>query len=102
MINDGANFRPDFTPSNILLKVSGLDGLNEEQAVQEVGEPIQVKVTTETGESPTESSAPRYLVSSIDFRKVRLGKIILGITLIPTVWSDLHILRPLALRYISA
>jgi hypothetical protein len=51
--------------------IFGLDGLSEEQVLQEVGEPIQVKVTTETSEWLTEVSAPRYLVRSIDCNKVR-------------------------------
>jgi serine/threonine protein kinase len=71
MINDVSATLLDFTPSNILLRIIGLDGLSEEKVLQEVGEPIQVKVTIDTGECPTKSSAPKYLIRSIDFDKVR-------------------------------
>src|SRR5271154_2554956 len=60
----------DFTPSNILLRISGLDGLTEEQVIQELGEPQQAEVVTESGETPTDPTAPKYLVYPVDFRKV--------------------------------
>ena len=60
----------DFTPANILLGISGLDGLTEKQVVQILGEPEQIEVVTESGESPTEPTAPKYLVRPVDFYKV--------------------------------
>ena len=65
-----SNYSLDFTPANILLGISGLDGLTEEQVFQILGEPKQIEVVTESGKSPTEPTAPKYLVRPVDFYKV--------------------------------
>ena len=38
--------------------------------IQAIGEPILEEVVTESGESPTEPTAPKYLVHPVDFYKV--------------------------------
>jgi serine/threonine-protein kinase SRPK3 len=38
--------------------------------IQALGEPKQVKVMTESGEIPTEPTAPKYLAYPVDFYKV--------------------------------
>ncbi|OJJ31933.1 hypothetical protein ASPWEDRAFT_139290 [Aspergillus wentii DTO 134E9] len=60
----------DFTPSNILLRVSGLDGLPEDRVIQILGQPKTVNVVTSTGEKPSHPSAPQYLVHPVDFQSV--------------------------------
>jgi serine/threonine protein kinase len=50
------------TPSNVLLQISSLDGLPEYDVINLLGEPEKTKVVTESGEPPTEPSAPKYLV----------------------------------------
>lgn len=52
----------DFTPSNILLRTTGLSGLSEHDLIQILGEPRRATVTTMTGVEPTDPSAPKYLV----------------------------------------
>ena len=60
----------DFTPSNILLRTSDLDGLTEKEVIEALGIPKKVKVVTVSGESSTDPAAPRYLVYPVDFYKV--------------------------------
>ena len=67
---DISNSLPDFTPRNVLLRISSLDGLTENQVLKAFGQPIQVKVVTMTGEIPCDSTAPKYLVKPIDFYSV--------------------------------
>ncbi|KAF7159608.1 hypothetical protein CNMCM5623_004988 [Aspergillus felis] len=62
----------DFTPSNILLKVEGLDGLPEDEVLKILGEPVKVEVFTESGKTPSDPTAPRYLVRPVEFRNVPL------------------------------
>jgi len=38
--------------------------------IQELGEPRQAEVVTESGETPTDPTAPKYLVYPVDFRKI--------------------------------
>jgi serine/threonine-protein kinase SRPK3 len=38
--------------------------------IQAIGEPILEEVVTESGESPTEPTAPKYLVHPVDFYEV--------------------------------
>jgi hypothetical protein len=45
---------PDFTPSNILLRMSGLDGLTDDQVLEAFGEPQQEPVLTDSGEIPSD------------------------------------------------
>lgn len=65
-----SNFLPDFTPRNVLLRISSLDGLTEDQLLKVFGQPIQVKVVTTTGETPSDPTAPKYLVKPVDFYSV--------------------------------
>ncbi|EAW11064.1 putative protein kinase [Aspergillus clavatus NRRL 1] len=62
----------DFTPSNILLRVDGLDGLAEHEVFKILGEPLTVKVFTGAGETPSDPTAPQYLVRPVNFHKVPL------------------------------
>jgi serine/threonine protein kinase len=61
---------PEFTASNVLLRISSFDGLTEDQVLNAFGEPWQVKVVTATGETPCDPTAPRYLVEPLDFYDV--------------------------------
>jgi serine/threonine protein kinase len=66
----------DFTPSNILLKVVGLDGLPEDRVLKMLGDPVKVEVFTESGGTPSDLTAPRYLVRPVEFRNVPLPYIV--------------------------
>ncbi|KAI9927584.1 hypothetical protein MW887_003203 [Aspergillus wentii] len=59
----------DFTPHNVLLRVTGLDGLSEEEVIKILGEPKTFKVTTCAGEIPPETAA-KYLVIPVEFEHV--------------------------------
>ena len=52
----------DFTPANILHKVSGLQGRSEEEVIGALGEPVQNRVVQQSGETHDETTAPQYLV----------------------------------------
>lgn len=54
----------DFTPSNILLRISGLDALSEDEVIKTLGKPIRNEVTTSNGEPP---GVPHYLVYPISW-----------------------------------
>ncbi|KAN0115354.1 kinase-like protein [Hyaloscypha variabilis] len=64
----------DFTPANILLQVSVLDSLSEEEVLEAPGEPLQNEVLTESGDIPLDSTAPKYLVRAVDFYSVDTRK----------------------------
>ncbi|KAG2002804.1 hypothetical protein GB937_009450 [Aspergillus fischeri] len=72
----------NFTPSNILLKVEGLDGLTEDEVLKILGEPVKVEVFTESGETPSDPTAPKYLVRPVKFRNVPLPYVVDEILLI--------------------
>ncbi|KAF4240583.1 hypothetical protein CNMCM6457_007161 [Aspergillus fumigatiaffinis] len=72
----------DFTPSNILLKVEGLDGLPENEVLKILGYPVKVEVFTELGETPSDPTAPKYLVRPVKFRNIPLPYVVDGILLI--------------------
>lgn len=61
----------DFTPANVALRVSGLDGLSEEQLIDALGKPdiTQVKIEN-TEEVHNLSTAPQYLVHPVNFTKL--------------------------------
>ncbi|XHG09836.1 hypothetical protein AWENTII_012874 [Aspergillus wentii] len=56
----------DFIPRNVLVRMTGLDGLSEEKVIEILGEPIKSEVTTYSGQ-PLPGTARKYLVDSIDF-----------------------------------
>ncbi|KAF2488402.1 kinase-like protein [Lophium mytilinum] len=59
----------DFRPANILLKISNLDHLSEEQVVEALGKPELKDIRTTTGEDP-EPMAPKYTVTPISWAEV--------------------------------
>jgi serine/threonine-protein kinase SRPK3 len=65
-----SNYSLDFTPTNILLGISDLDGVTEKLVIQILEEPKQIKVMIESGKSPIKLTAPKYLICSVDFYKV--------------------------------
>jgi serine/threonine protein kinase len=67
-----SNYLLDFTPYNILLRTTGLDGLTEDEVIHALGEPQQTLVLNQAGESPTKLSAPKYLVYPVDWSSVAL------------------------------
>ncbi len=69
-VMEANNQAADFTPSNILHRVSGLDGLAEAAVLRILGEPMQNKVLDEAGESPSNTTAPDYLVYPVQWDKV--------------------------------
>lgn len=63
----------DFTPSNVLLQMTGFDGLPEEELIRIIGEPQRAAViVSKTGEAPTDPSHPRYLVFPVTWKSVDL------------------------------
>ncbi|RDL35771.1 uncharacterized protein BP5553_06383 [Venustampulla echinocandica] len=56
----------DLRPSNILLRVSDISSLSEEEIIEEFGVPQKDPVLTALGESYELPSAPKYLVRPID------------------------------------
>ncbi|RDL39936.1 uncharacterized protein BP5553_04276 [Venustampulla echinocandica] len=62
----------DLTPFNILLQTSGLDGLSEDEIIHMLGEPRKVRVLTQSGENPTEPTAPKYLVRPVDWNSTSI------------------------------
>ncbi|KAK2879498.1 hypothetical protein FQN49_000830 [Arthroderma sp. PD_2] len=78
----------DLTPSNVLLQLSDLNGLDEDQVIQALGEPILNKVRTDSGETPVAPGAPKYLVYPIDFSDVS-----------PTLLSDTVCVIDLGVSY---
>jgi serine/threonine protein kinase len=72
----GTDLAVDFTPSNILLKVEGLDGLPDDEVLKILGDPVKVDVFTELGETPSDPTAPKYLVRPVEFRNVPLPYVV--------------------------
>ncbi len=62
----------DFRPSNILLELKNLDGLEEEEVLSLLGEPktTDVHVRKDSRPTPEVPYAPRYLVYPVDFEAV--------------------------------
>jgi serine/threonine-protein kinase SRPK3 len=62
----------DFRPSNILLELQGLDGLDEEQVLALLGEPETTDVNMRKDSHPTPEMpyAPKYLVYPVDFGEI--------------------------------
>ncbi|TVY33643.1 Serine/threonine-protein kinase [Lachnellula subtilissima] len=60
----------DFTPHNILFHIARFDGLNENGIIRILGEPVKTEVRTESGETPTLPTAPKYLVYQIAWSSV--------------------------------
>lgn len=54
----------------MLLKLSGLDGLEESRVIRALGEPIQNKVMAESEDYPIGPSAPEYLVLPVNFSEI--------------------------------
>ncbi|EFY91595.1 protein kinase, putative [Metarhizium acridum CQMa 102] len=59
----------DFRPSNILLKVSGLDNLREDELLSQIGYPEPGNVVAEDG-APLPPFSPRYLVPAADMSRL--------------------------------
>jgi serine/threonine protein kinase len=70
-------YMADFRPSNILLELQGLDGLDEEQVLALLGEPETTDVNMRRDSHPTPEMpyAPKYLVYPVDFGDVNLSVI---------------------------
>lgn len=66
----GSNTMTDLTPSNILLRIKGLDGLTEEEVLHVLGEPSRNPVTTVSGSTPDKPNLPRYLVRPVNFTAI--------------------------------
>lgn len=60
----------DITPKNILHRISGLDGLSEDEALRILGNPIKNPVLSASDERHDESTAPEYLVYPVSWRDV--------------------------------
>lgn len=62
----------DFRPSNILLELQGLNGVNEEEALTLLWEPetTDIHMRKDTHPNPAMPYAPRYLVYPVDFTDV--------------------------------
>ncbi|KEZ40140.1 putative Protein kinase [Scedosporium apiospermum] len=60
----------DFRPANILLRLSGLDGLNEEELFAIFGPPQTAQVLKHSGEAHDMPTAPQYVVYPIDWDDV--------------------------------
>ncbi|KUJ12482.1 kinase-like protein [Mollisia scopiformis] len=63
----------DFRPTNILARISGLDGLTEDEVFGALGKPKSTKVVTVSGDSHNESTAPQHLVYPISWDNVELS-----------------------------
>jgi serine/threonine protein kinase len=57
----------DFRPSNIMLRMTGLDGTSEDELLKIIGEPARAPLTTTTGKKHACPSAPQYLVRPVRF-----------------------------------
>jgi hypothetical protein len=71
---NSSNNPADFRPHNILFRTNNLDGLSEEQILDVFGEPFKKPILNQHRETPTEATAPKYLVfpvsTSIDPRYI--------------------------------
>lgn len=59
----------DYTPANILLRLSGLNSLSESEIIQALGEPMTTEVSKISGE-PLELTVPKYLVYPLDYIEI--------------------------------
>jgi serine/threonine protein kinase len=57
----------DITPNNVLHRISGLDGLNEDEVLQILGNPVVNPVLNASKECNYESTAPQYLVYPVSW-----------------------------------
>jgi serine/threonine protein kinase len=62
-----ANEGLDITPNNVLHRISGLDGLNEDEVLQILGSPVVNPVLNASKECHYESTAPQYLVYPVSW-----------------------------------
>lgn len=62
-----ANNTTDFRPANILTRLSGLDGLNQDKLFTIMGKPETARVTTRDGGPHSLPSAPQYVVCPLDW-----------------------------------
>ncbi|KAB5566278.1 kinase-like domain-containing protein [Coniochaeta sp. 2T2.1] len=60
----------DFRPANILARISGLDGMSEDEVMEILGKPRMSEVVTVSGDAHHLDTAPRYVVYPIDWDKV--------------------------------
>ncbi|OTB19985.1 hypothetical protein K445DRAFT_18523 [Daldinia sp. EC12] len=60
----------DFRPANILARISGLDGLSEDEVLAILGKPDSTKVVTYSHEDHNLPTAPRYLVYPVDWNSI--------------------------------
>ncbi|KAL3425199.1 serine/threonine-protein kinase SRPK3 [Phlyctema vagabunda] len=59
----------DFRPSNVLLRLSGLDELSEDGLIRQLGKPNTEPLVTISGNSPA-PSGPKYLVESLSLDRL--------------------------------
>jgi serine/threonine-protein kinase SRPK3 len=57
----------DITPNNVLHRISGLDGLDEDEVLQILGSPVVNPVLNACKECHYESTAPQYLVYPVSW-----------------------------------
>lgn len=69
-----ANIPLDFRPANILIRISGLNGLSKEKVLAIFGDPETTQVVTIDGESHNKDSAPQYLVYPIEWDAVKFDE----------------------------
>ncbi|KAI0382513.1 kinase-like domain-containing protein [Hypomontagnella monticulosa] len=60
----------DFRPANILARISGLDGLSEDDAIATLGAPSTAKITTASGDDHDLPTAPQYMVYPISWDSI--------------------------------
>lgn len=65
-----ANEVLDLTPNNVLHRISGLDGLNEDEVLQILGIPVVNPILNASKKRHSESTAPEYLVYPVSWRDV--------------------------------
>jgi hypothetical protein len=65
-----ANKRLDITPNNVLHRITGLDGLNEDEFLKILGSPVINPVLNTSQERHHRSTAPGYLVYPVNWCNV--------------------------------
>ena len=65
-----ANKRLDITPNNVLHRITGLDGLNEDEFLKILGSPVINPVLNTSQERHHRSTAPDYLVYPVNWCNV--------------------------------
>ncbi|KHO11210.1 hypothetical protein MAA_11288 [Metarhizium robertsii ARSEF 23] len=71
--------RPDLRPANVVLELQSLDGLEENQVLEKLGEPKTQSITIREDCNPTPDVpyAPKYMVQQVDFHETTdLGPIL--------------------------